>query len=43
MKKKTYEKPMVRVVELRHRTHILTGSNYDVNDQLQNEETEYGW
>jgi hypothetical protein len=31
MNKKRYEKPMMKVVELQHQCHILSGSNYKVN------------
>ena len=48
MMKKAYMKPTTRIVELRQRTHILTGSNFGVNNQLQatsnpEEEVDEGW
>jgi hypothetical protein len=48
MMKKEYMKPAMRIVELRQRTHILTGSNYGLNNQLQatsdpEEEVDEGW
>ena len=48
MKKQEYMKPSMQAVELRQRTHILTGSNYGMNNQLQatsnpEEEVEDAW
>ena len=52
--RKTYEKPTMTVVELRHRTQLLTGSvqarrnsygkaNNDVNSDELNEDDEWEW
>ena len=44
MTKKAYIKPTIQTVELRQRTTILSvGSNAGVNDDLQEEEVDYGW
>ncbi len=44
MTKKAYIKPTIQTVELRQRTTILSvGSNTGVNDDLQEEEVDYGW
>jgi hypothetical protein len=39
MKRRDYMKPAMKVVELRHRTMLLTGSDGDRRTTLQN----YGW
>lgn len=43
MSKKAYMKPTMKVVELKQRTMILTGSNEEVNRRLQNEEVNDAW
>ncbi len=43
MKKTAYQKPTMRVIELKQRTHILAGSPYGLNNQLIEEETEESW
>ena len=43
MSKKAYMKPAMKVVELKQRTMILTGSNEEVNRKLQNEEVNDAW
>ena len=43
MSKKAYMKPTMKVVELKQRTMILTGSNEEVNRKLQNEEVNDAW
>jgi hypothetical protein len=40
MTKKEYMKPTMRTVELKHRTKILTGSNFGMKGQLQDTEKE---
>ena len=45
MSKKTYMKPDVKVILLRQRATILTGSMYEngMNSKLQNEEVDNAW
>ena len=44
MIKKTYMKPGMKVVQLRHASPILvSGSNYGVNKSLQNDEVDAAW
>lgn len=38
MTKKQYKMPLVKVVQLRHASPILVGSNYEMNRSLQQEE-----
>lgn len=35
MKKKQYDKPMTKVVQLQHQGHILSVSNYTISSKLQ--------
>ena len=39
MKRKTYERPTMKVVELRQQCHILTGSNEPKSAQKQDYES----
>ena len=43
--KKAYMKPTMRMVELKHKCHILAASPdpYGMNQSLQNEEVEVAW
>ena len=49
MKKKLYDQPTMKVILLKHRTHLLVGSdNYGVNRSLQgtsnpNDEVDEAW
>lgn len=45
MIKKEYMTPSVKVVKLKHKSHILAGSvnQYDMNDTLQEDEVDEGW
>ena len=43
--KKEYMNPTMKVVEVKHRCHILAGSTdpHGMENKLQNEEVDYGW
>ena len=43
MIKKEYMKPAMEVVKIQQQCQILAGSTQGLNDNLQNEEVEYGW
>lgn len=44
-KKKKFEKPTMKVIELQHKSMILAGSvdQYNMNRSLQDEEVDEGW
>ncbi|MBR6276677.1 MAG: hypothetical protein IKR31_07090 [Prevotella sp.] len=48
MNKKDYQKPTMKVVQLQHRSHILTGSPYTMSanggrEQLEDDTENLGW
>lgn len=43
MQKKIYEKPTMEVVKLQQQCVILAGSDYGMNEELQNEIVNEGW
>ena len=43
MTKKNYMKPEIEVVKLQQKTLILTESQEDINENLQDEEVTSGW
>ena len=43
MNKKHYIKPTIEVVKLQQQCQILAGSDYGMNEELQNEIVNEGW
>ena len=48
MKRKDYEKPTTKVVQLKHQSHILAGSPYSMSakggrEQLDDDTESLGW